>query len=118
MEETTERIESKEGQHKETTRDYTRKVYQNLMEVVELLEKKAPLSMTQKQIALATGISKAIVFDVCWNLVKRGWAEEAGDGGVRLQKGTNEKDAFMGRMVIRLVRDTFGVDLNEVLKEK
>jgi len=97
-------------------RDYTRKTYQSLMEVVELLDKRAPLPMTQRQIAEETGISKPAVFDICWNLVRRGWAEEAGAGGVRLKKGTSEKDAFMGRMVIRLVRDTFGVDLNEVKK--
>lgn len=97
-------------------RDYTRQIYQNLMDVVELLERKAPLPMAQKQIAEATGASKAATFDICWNLVKRGWAEETGDGSIRIKKGTNEKDAFMGRMVIRLVRDTFGVDLNEVQK--
>lgn len=95
-------------------RDYTRRVYQNLMEVVELLEKKAPLPMSQKEIAAASSISKAAIFDLCWNLVKRGWAEETGDGSIRIKKGTNEKDSFMGRMVIRLVRDTYGVDLNEV----
>lgn len=90
-------------------RDYTRKVYQNLMEVVELLEKKAPLPMTQRQIAEAAGISKNVVFDVCWNMVKRGWAEEVGDGSVRLIKSMNEKDAWVGRMVVRAVRDAYGI---------
>lgn len=99
-----------------TGRDYTRKVYQNLMAIVELLEKQAPLPMTQKQTAEGTGISKAAIFDICRNLVQRGWAEDAGDGSIRIKKGTNEKDSFMGRMVIRLVRDTYGVDLNEVKK--
>ncbi len=102
------------GEGEREGRDYTRKVYQNLMQVCELLDKAAPLPMAQKAIVEATGMSKAVVFDVCWNLVKRGWAEEAGAGNVRLKKGTNEKDAFMGRMVIRLVRDAYGVDLNEV----
>ena len=97
-------------------RDYTRENYQSLMAVVELLDKQAPLPVTQRQIVEVTGISKGRCFDICWNLVKRGWAEEAGDGSIRLKKATTEKDAFVGRMVIRLVRDTFGVDLNEVQK--
>lgn len=104
------------GEGEKATRDYTRENYQNLMVVVELLDKQAPLPVTQRQIAEATGISKGRCFDICWNLVKRGWAEDTGDGSVRLKKASSEKDAFMGRMVIRLVRDTFGVDLNEVSK--
>lgn len=94
-------------------RDYTRKVYQNLMEVVELLEKKAPLPMTQRQIAEATGISKNVVFDVCWNMCKRGWAEEVGDGSVRLKRNTDEKANFIGRMIVKLVKDTYKIELGE-----
>ncbi len=94
-------------------RDYTRDVYQNLMAIVEALESRSPLPMTQKQIADATGLSKSKVFDICWNLVKRGWAEEAGDGSVRLKRGTDEKALRVGRMVERLVRDTYGLHIAE-----
>lgn len=97
-------------------RDYTRAVYQNLMTVIELLEKKSPLPVTQKQIAEETGLSKNVVFDICWNLSKRGWAEDA-NGSVRLKKGSADKDAFMGRMVVRLVRDAYGVDLDALKKD-
>lgn len=92
-------------------RDYTREVYQNLMSVVEALEAKSPLPMTQKQIAEITSLSKSKVFDICWNLAKRGWAEDAGDGAIRLKKGTSEKEAFIGRMVVRLVKDSYGINL-------
>lgn len=103
-------------QEEKAPRDYTRAAYQNLMEVVEVLEKKSPLPMTQKQIAEATGLSKNVVFDVCWNLVKRGWAEDAGDGAIRRKFDSHDDDARMGRMVKRLVRDMYGVDLEEAKK--
>lgn len=105
------------GQSEEkAVRDYTRDVYQSLMAVVEALESRSPLPMTQRQIAEALGLSKNKVFDICWNLVARGWAEETGDGSVRLKKGTNEKDAWVGRMVVRAVRDAYGVELKETGK--
>lgn len=97
-------------------RDYTRAVYQNLMTVIELLEKKSPLPVTQKQIAEETGLSKNVIFDICWNLSKRGWAEDV-NGSIRLTKATADKDAFMGRMVVRLVRDAYGVDLDALKKD-
>ncbi len=106
------------GEGEREGRDYTRKVYQNLMQVCELLDKAAPLPMAQKAIVEATGMSKAVVFDVCWNLVKRGWAEEAGAGGVRLKKGTSDDDARMGRMVKRLVRDVYSVDLDAAVRKE
>lgn len=105
------------GVEPKNERDYTRNVYQNLMTVIEALEGKSPLPMSQKQIQEETGISKSVVFDICWNLVKRGWAEEAGDGGIRLKKGTNEKESWVGRMVLRAVRDAYGVDLSELKKD-
>lgn len=81
------------------------------MAIVEALEAKSPLPMTQKLLAQETGISKNAVFDTCWNLVKRGWAEAVDGGSIRLKKGTSEKDAFIGRMVTRLVRDSYGVNI-------
>ena len=98
--------------HKEGERDYTRDVYQNLMAVIEFIEEKSPMPVAQKQIVEGTGLSKNKVFDICWNLVKRGWAEDS-NGCIRLKKGTSEKEAWIGRMVIRTVRDAFGVDLVE-----
>lgn len=106
-------MDNNAGQEEKPQRDYTRAAYQNLMEVVEVLEKKSPLPMTQKQIAEATGLSKNVVFDVCWNLVRRGWAEEAGDGAVRRKFDSHDDDARMGRMVKRLVRDVYGISLEE-----
>jgi DNA-binding IclR family transcriptional regulator len=99
--------EQKEG------RDYTRSSYQNLMTVVDLLDKQSPLPMTQKQILNNTGLSKNVVFDVCWNLVKRGWAEDTGDGAIKLKKIRDEKAAWVGRMVTRAVRDAYGVHIDE-----
>ena len=104
MEQSEVREEEREGKD---GRDYTRKVYQNLMEIVELLETKAPLPMTQKQLSDATGISKNVVFDVCWNLCKKGWAEDVGDGSVRLKKGMDEKLTYIGRMIVRMVQENF-----------
>lgn len=101
------------GEAQSTPRDYTRASYQNLMSIVEALEAKSPLPATQKQLAAETGISKNAVFDICWNLVKRGWAEEVGDGSIRLKKGTNERASYIGRMVMRLVEDTYGINLKE-----
>lgn len=98
-------------------RNYTRQVYQNFMDVIEAIERRSPLPMTQKQIQEATGLSRNVVFDICWNLVKRGWAEDAG-GAVRLKKATSEKEAFIGRMVARLVRDTYGINIEEVRDDK
>ena len=95
-------------------RDYTRKSYQALMAVVEALDEAAPLPVTQKQLQAKTGLSKNVVFDVVWNLCKRGWAEEAGDGAVRLRRGREDRLARVGRMMLRLVRDVYGVDLEEV----
>ena len=94
-------------------KDYTRKGYQGLMSVVEALEARAPLPMTQKQIIEVTGLSKNVVFDICWNLVDRGWAEPVGDGSVRLKRGNEDKLARVGRMMLRLVRDS-GINLEEV----
>jgi hypothetical protein len=94
-------------------RDYTRSSYQNLMTVVDLLDEKSPLPMTQKQILSATGLSKNVVFDVCWNLVKRGWAEETGDGAIRLKKKRDDKAAWVGRMVTRAVRDAYDIHIEE-----
>lgn len=94
-------------------RNYTRQVYQNFMDVIEAIEKKSPLPMTQKQIMEATGLSRNVVFDICWNLVKRGWAEDAGPGAVRLKKGTDDKAAWVGRMVLRTIRDAYGANIEE-----
>lgn len=99
------------SQEEKTARDYTRDVYQNLMQVVELLEGKSPLPMTQREIAYTLPLSKNRIFDICWNLCKRGWAEETGDGSVRLKRGTDEKAAYIGRMMTRMVRDTYGLDI-------
>ncbi len=103
----------KEGEAQNKPRDYTRTSYQNLMTIVEALEAKSPLPATQKQLAQETGISKNAIFDICWNLVKRGWAEEVGDGSIRLKKGTDDKVTYIGRMVIRMVEDNYGVKLEE-----
>lgn len=86
-----------------TERDYTRQVYQNLMAVVELLEGKSPLPASHKQIQEALGLSKNIVFDISWNLCKRGWAEEVGDGMVRRRLRTqHNNDAWLGREVKKI----------------
>lgn len=92
-------------------RDYTRQVYQNLMAVVELLEFKSPLPVCRKQIQEELGLSKNIVHDICWNLCKRGWAEDMGDGVLRIKKVRGEKDLLIGRMVVRGIKDLYGVIL-------
>lgn len=96
---------------KQGERDYTRQVYQNLMAVVELLENKSPLPLSHKQIQESLGLSKSVVFDVCWNLCKRGWAEDVGDGMVRLKKVCGEKEILVGRMVVKMVRDVYGIEI-------
>lgn len=97
----------------ESGRDYTRQVYQNLMAVAEYLEDKSPLPVSHKQLQDALGLSKNIVFDVCWNLCKRGWAEDMGDGLLRWKGDAGKKEAALGGMVLRLVRDVYGVEIKE-----
>ena len=92
-------------------RDYTRQVYQNLMAVVELLDKKAPLPVSQKKIQEELELSKGVVFDICWNLCKRGWAEDIGEGMVHLKKACGEKELLVGRMVMRGIKDIYGFEL-------
>lgn len=94
-------------------RDYTRPVYQNLMTVVDLLGEQSPLPMTQKQIQKASGLTKNVVFDICWNLINKGWAENSGDGAIRLIKSRDEKESWIGRMVTRLVRDAYGTEIGD-----
>lgn len=93
------------------SRDYTRAVYQNLMAVVELLDKKAPLPVSQKQIQEELGLSKGVVYDICWNLCKRNWAEDMGGGMVRTKKVVGEKELLVGRMVVKCVKDIYGLDV-------
>ena len=95
------------------SRDYTRAVYQNLMAVVELLDRKAPLPVSQKQIQEELGLSKGVVHDICWNLCKRGWTEDVGGGMVRIKKIRAEKVLQVGRMMIRNIRDLYGIILEE-----
>ncbi len=86
-------------------RDYTRRQYQNFMAIHKILEANAPLPVTQKQIMEGTGISKNVVFEVCWNMAAGGWAEDTGNGGIRLKQAASDKEAYLGRMVLRMVRD-------------
>ena len=94
-------------------RDYTRQMYQNLLAVVELLEVKSPLAISQKQIQRELNISKGVSHDICWNLCARGWVEDMGSGMVRLKKIRAEKVLQVGRMMIRNIRDLYGIILDE-----
>ena len=93
-------------------RDYTRQVYQNLMAVMELLEFKSPLPINQKRIQDELGLSKGVVHDICWNLCKRGWIEDIG-GAVRVKKIRGEKVLQVGRMMLRNIRELYGIILDE-----
>lgn len=99
------------AQEESKPRDYTNASQQNLITILRVLESKSPLPATQKQLAQETGLSKYAIFSTCWNMVKGGLAEEIGDGSIRLKKGTEEKASWVGRMVIRAVRDAYGVNL-------
>ena len=94
------------------SRDYTRAAYKNLMAVVELLDRKAPLPVSQKQIQEELKLSKSVVFDICWNLCGREWAEDIG-GMVRIKKIRGEKVLQVGRMMLRNIRDLYGIILEE-----
>ncbi len=113
---TDESIDHTSIDHTETPKKdnskYIRTVYQNFMTVVEALEENMPLPMTQKQLVEKTGLSKNVVFDVCKNLIHRKWATEIGDGSVTLNHSTDEKASYIGRMAIRLVRDTLGLKID------
>ncbi|MBI5560344.1 MAG: hypothetical protein HY883_03630 [Deltaproteobacteria bacterium] len=100
-----------EEEKNEEGRDYTRHVYQNLMAIVDALEENATLPLTQKELQKSTGLSKNVVFDVSWNLCKKGWAEDMGDGSLRLKRTQNDKDSWVGRMVRRAVRDAYGKEI-------
>lgn len=92
------------------SRDYTRAVYQNLMAVVELLDKKAPLPVSQKQIQEELGLSKGVVYDICWNLCARKWTEDLGNGTVRAKSKFSKADEAIGKKVIAIINEIYGVD--------
>ena len=94
-------------------RDYTRQVYQNLMAVAEYLEDKSPLPISQKRIRDVLGLSKNVVHDICWNLCKCGWTEDMGEGLLRWKCTVSKKEATLGDMVLRFIRDVYGVEIKE-----
>lgn len=98
-------------------RDYTRQVYQNLMAVAELLDKKSPLPVSQKQIQKDLNLSKSIAFDICWNLCKRDWAEDMGSGMVRMRSKTTHLESAIGKEVMKVIEDVCGVVLGGEQKE-
>ena len=109
---------SQEGSKSETGREkgerlYIREGHQNLLRVLELLDKKFPVPVSQKQIQATLELSKSVVFDICWNLCFRGWAEDMGEGRVRRRFDTSDNDARLGREVKKLVELACGVILNK-----
>ena len=92
---------------------YIREGHQNLLRVLELLDKKFPVPVSQKQIQATLELSKSVVFDICWNLCFRGWAEDMGEGRVRRRFDTSDNDARLGREVKKLVELACGVILNK-----
>lgn len=92
-------------------RDYTRQVYQNLMAVMELLEVKSPLAISQRQIQRDLNISKGVAHDICWNLCARGWVEDMGGGMVRTKCKTTHLEAAIGKKVVRVIEEVCGVVL-------
>jgi len=93
-----------------THREYKRQVYQNLMAVVEYLESKSPLPASQRQMQVDLELSKNVVFDICWNLCDRGWAEDVGDGMIRRKTAGEGKDALVGKMLVKMVKDVYGIE--------
>ena len=102
---------SQEGNKSDAARDYTRQMYQNLLAVVELLEVKSPLAISQKQIQRELNISKGVSHDICWNLCARGWVEDMGGGMVRIKCKTTHLEAAIGKKVVRVIEEVCGVVL-------
>ena len=99
-------MSEKEEQYKTGTEiKYIRDMYQNFMVVMETLDKASPMPLTQKKIRQETGLGKNVVLDTFKNLIYRGWAEETGGGAIRLIKTNSENDAYLGRMVRKIVED-------------
>lgn len=96
---------------------YIREGYQNLLRVLELLDKKFPVPVSQKQIQDTLELSKSIVFDICWNLCFRSWAENMGEGRIRRRFDTSDNDARLGREVKKLVELACGVILSDKRKD-
>ena len=92
---------------------YIREGHQNLLRVLELLDKKFPVPVSHRQIQDTLELSKSVVFDICWNLCFRGWAEDMGAGRVRRRFDTSDNDARLGREVKKLGELECGVILNK-----
>ncbi|MCK5236455.1 MAG: hypothetical protein KAR06_05650 [Deltaproteobacteria bacterium] len=102
-------VKDTSGENK-VKRTYRRGALQDFMYVFEVLQGQAPLPMSQKQIQEKTGLSKNKVFDICWNLVDRGWGEDVG-GAIRLKQTNDNKEAYLGRMVARMVHELETTDM-------